>query len=200
MIVREEAFAALGDPFDRPAELARGVKRQRVLGRGHAFRAESAADIAGDDAEAVLGNLEDVLGEGAARAVDRADAAIEREAAEALVVFGDDAARLDRVVHDARDDEMLARDVMRLGESGIDRGLVADLEKVRDVVGAIRPDRRRAGLHRIAGQHDRGQRLVIDLDALRRVFRFGEAFGDDIGDLVADEMRLRRVRGRDAGW
>src|SRR5690348_17595144 len=85
---------------------------------------------------------------------------------------------------------MLARNVMRLAESGIDRGLVAELENVRDILRTIGPDRRRPLLHRVRGQHDRRQRLVIDLDALRRVFCCGESFRDDVSDRVADELRL----------
>src|SRR6185437_5434741 len=167
----------------------RSIERERVFGRGVALRAEGAADIAADDAKAVLRNFENVLGEGPANAMDRADAAIEREFAVARIIVADAAARLDRVVHDPADDEALARDVMRRGESRLDGRFVAELEDIRDIVRTFGPDCGSARRDRIDRARDRSQRLIDDLDPLGGVLRLGKRLGDDIGDLVADEMR-----------
>jgi hypothetical protein len=57
----KHALAALGDPFDRPSDLARGPQRQRVFGIMRALHAE-AADLAGDDAELRFRDVEDTAG------------------------------------------------------------------------------------------------------------------------------------------
>jgi hypothetical protein len=58
----KHALAALGDPFDRPSDLARGPQRQRVFGIMRALHAEAAADLAGDDAELRFRDVEDTAG------------------------------------------------------------------------------------------------------------------------------------------
>ena len=92
--------------------------------------------------------------------MDRADAAIEREAAVPRIIVADAAARLDRVVHDAADDEVLLHHMLGLGEGSGHRGLVAELEHVRDIVGAFVPHRGRARSDRIGGADHVGQRFV----------------------------------------
>ena len=56
----------------------------------------------------------------------------------------------------------------------------------RDVAGRLRPDLRRAGLHRFAQIGHRIGRRVVDLDRLGAVLRRGEGLADHHGDRLAD--------------
>jgi hypothetical protein len=47
----EEIFAAVGAPLHRPGELARRMAHERILVRDAGLHAESAADVADDQAE-----------------------------------------------------------------------------------------------------------------------------------------------------
>jgi hypothetical protein len=71
---------------------------------------------------------------------------------------------------------------MRLGEGGVDLGLVADGVDVADVARAIVPDLDGLGLDRERGIDQGGQGVVVDLDALGRVRGGLERLGDDEGD------------------
>ena len=53
---RAEVFAAALHPAHRPREFARGERDQHVLRRLHAFLSEAAANVAGDDADALRGH------------------------------------------------------------------------------------------------------------------------------------------------
>ena len=117
----------------------------------------------------------------------RADAAMQGVAAEARVVLADAAARLDGVGRDAADHEAVLDDMRGLREPRVGRRLVAELKEEGTVVGTFLPHRRRALFDRRLEPPDRGQRLERHLDHLGRVLRLLQRFGDDIGDLVADE-------------
>src|SRR6185437_11348316 len=60
MHVGGDRFAALGGPFDRPAELCRGPDRENFLGVDLTLHAERAADIEGANPDARLRNTEDL--------------------------------------------------------------------------------------------------------------------------------------------
>src|SRR6185437_5830981 len=94
MLVGEERLAALAAPFDRPAELARRPERQAMLDILPALGAEAAADIAGDDANPGVGNLEHRAGEHVAHAMGVLHIGIKREALLVRIVETERAARL----------------------------------------------------------------------------------------------------------
>ena len=84
-----------------------------------------------------------------------------------------------------------------VGEGRLGLGLVAVDRGEADVVLAVVPDQRRAGLGGVGGG-DRGrQRLVVDLDQFGGVHRLVLGLGDDEGDIVADEahavLHQRRI-------
>ncbi len=82
------------------------------------------------------------------------------------LVDADAAARLHRRRRDAVDDETMLRRRGRPCEGRIGLGLVAlDLDEA-DVVRAVVPDERHAGLDRVARRDDRRQRFVVDFDQL----------------------------------
>ncbi len=163
-----------------------------------ALHAEAAADLAGDDAQLGFRDVEDAARHVGAGAVRALGADIKREAAEPVVPLADAAARLHRGGGDAVEDELEAADVMGAGEGRLDGALVAEREEEALVVGAFRPELRGAGRERFFGRGDGGQRLVLDLDQLRRVLREIHTLGDDKGDGVADQHRavLRQRRAR----
>jgi hypothetical protein len=106
---------------------------------------------------------------------------------------------------DARDHVTPPHNVCCARKSGLGRRLVAGFEEVRNIVRALVPNRRRAGLRSPCGVGDRRQRLVIDCDQIRRVLRQRHSFGDDHCDriaemphAVADKPRVRARKHRRA--
>ena len=151
MFIRQDGLAALAGPLDRASELSRCPWHQAVLGVLPTLGAETAADVVGDHADAVLGDLEDVLGQRVAHAVRVLHVGPDRVAAVAFIVAADHAARL-HVVRVDPADHVAAFDHPRgFRECGIRVGGVAGLEHVGDVVRAFVPDRRRAGRDRLRG-------------------------------------------------
>ncbi len=71
-------------------------------------------------------------------------------------------------------------------EGGVGRGLVAVGMDEADVVLAIVIDERRARRGSLAGGHDGGQRLVVDLDQFGGVRRLVPGLGHHEGDVIAD--------------
>ena len=59
MIVAEEGFRAGANPARGAAELFRRDQHQRLLGIHEALHAEAAADVLGNDAHLVLGQIQD---------------------------------------------------------------------------------------------------------------------------------------------
>ena len=184
--IAQERFRARRHPLNRPADQFRRQQHQRTFVVDGGLHAEAAADVAADDANLVVGHFQNVIA--TVRSETRSCAAAWCRWCSALdrLVEADAAARLHGCGGDAVDDEMMFDDVGRLGESRIGRFLVAfDLDEA-DVVRAIVPDERDAGVHRIAGRDDRRQWLVIDFDQLGGVDGLEISFGDDEGDVVAD--------------
>src|SRR6185437_298214 len=98
--IGEKGFAAARIPFDGPAELARRPGEHRVFGIYRGAHAEAAADIAGDDADAVHGDAE-ARGHGEFDAVNALAHRVNGEALRRFVVFGEGNARLHRRAADA---------------------------------------------------------------------------------------------------
>ena len=79
--VRQERLAPLARPPDGAAELAGGVADQDLLGIQEQLHAEAAAHVGGHDADAVLVDVEDGLGEHRLDAPAALRVGVEREAA-----------------------------------------------------------------------------------------------------------------------
>jgi hypothetical protein len=75
---------------------------------------------------------------------------------------------------------------MGAGEGGFGLRLVAPFIGVGDVIWVLFPNARGIELRRVSRRSDRRQRLVVDLDQLRRVLRLRQSIGDDHRDRIAD--------------
>ena len=106
------------------------------------------------------------------------------------VVFADRRAGLHEARDDARIDDRDFGDRMRLVEGRFGRLLVADRHVEQHVAGLVRPDLRRALLHRVDDAGDRRQRRPVDLDRLDGVARVVDGVGHDEGDGIADMAHL----------
>src|SRR5712672_6747 len=101
--------------------------------------AEPAADIARDDPDLAFRDFENTSGERLAHPMRVLHIGVERETVLAGVPHADRTARLHEMGIDPADHIAALDDASRLGESRLGRGLVAGLEQVRDVVGALVP-------------------------------------------------------------
>ena len=196
--VDDERFLPVAEPFDRPAELLRGPGQQRVLREVEGLHPEAAADIAGDDAQSVVLDAE-MLRHRAAQAESALRADMQRVALGLRIVFGEDAARLERRDHDAVDREIERHDLRRLGESLVAFVAVAQAPIERNIARLLVPQHRRARLHRLGRIDHRRQRGVIDLDQIERVLRRGQTIGDHQRDRIADMAHFIRRQQRPAG-
>src|SRR6516225_12331043 len=89
VVVRQPALAALGDPFDRPANLARGPQYQSIFGIMPALHAKAAADLTGDNSELGFRDVQDSACQVGARGVRALGPDVEREAAQPTVPIAD---------------------------------------------------------------------------------------------------------------
>ena len=169
VLVGHEPFAPIGGPLDRAAEPLGRPQHERVLRIGAAAHPEASPDLTGDHAQMALGDPEDLIGEELAQPVRRLDSGVERVTPGAPIPLADRGARLERRRGHSRDDELEARDVRGAGEPAGHRVTIAGLPDERDVVGSLRPHRRRAGARHLGGRGHRGQRLVVDGHELRGV-------------------------------
>src|SRR5262249_38494240 len=94
VLVGGDGLAPLARPLDRPPDFSRGPEYQAVLGILPTLGAEAAADVAGDDAHLMLGDLEDVAGERRPDAVWVLHVRVERVAILAGIVDAERAPRL----------------------------------------------------------------------------------------------------------
>jgi hypothetical protein len=80
VLVGRDGVPSLALPLDGTAELPRRPEDQAVLRVLPALGPEAAADVAGDDADLVLGDLEDVAGQRVPDAMGILDVRVEGEA------------------------------------------------------------------------------------------------------------------------
>ena len=139
--VGEEGLAALAGPLHGAAELAGGVADHGVLGVEEELHAEAAADVGGDDADAVEGRLEDDGGQHLLDAPAALGVGGQRPLGGGRVVGGGGGAGLHAVDDDAVVHDRQAGDVRGLGEEGVDAGLVAGFPVEADVLRHVRPRR-----------------------------------------------------------
>ncbi len=114
------------------------------------------------------------------------EAAMQRVAAGAGVVFAGDAARLDRLAVTRLMTRRCSTTCAARGEGGIHLGLVAGLVEIGLVVRAIVVELRRARCEGVARRYDRGPRRIVDRDTLGGVARLVERVGDHHRDRIAD--------------
>ena len=129
VIVAEQRLGASRDPFDRAPDPPRRPGDDGFFGIDLALHAETAADIAGDDADAAFRDMQDLVGEGVAHAVHMLGAGVERPAAGAGIILGEAAARLHRDGGDAVVGERQPRDMGGPREGRIDRRGVAHAQR-----------------------------------------------------------------------
>jgi hypothetical protein len=196
-----ELLGAIGFPAHRLAGLARGPQQQDPFGIEEVLGAEAAADVGRVQAEAVERQLEDELGELAADAVQSLPGQLEVEAVARGIVARDAGARLDRRHHDAVVHDVDLDDVRRLLHRRGSSDGIALLDVERRVLRRLRPEKRRTFGERGAAVDDGGQRVVVDLDQLRRRARCIGAVGDDerhgIADMAHALDRQRKARRHD---
>ena len=187
-IVDDVALAARLRPLHGAAEPARDRERERLLGVDVQLRAEAAADVGRDHAQLRLGDAGDAA-ERDAGDVRHLRRRPERELAGRRDRRDEHGARLDRV----RDQPVLAIALLDrdggLGEQPVDLARV-ELPRVAAVRAELLVDERRALCERRLGVDDDRQRLVVDLDELRRVLGGAAARRRDHRDRVADVARL----------
>ncbi len=197
--VAQEGLAALGGPFHRLAQLARGVAGQHVLGVQEQLHTETAADVGGDDAEFLRVGLEHGRGKQTLQQPAALGVGVQRPAL--AVIIGDGRARFHGRDDDAVVDHAQPGDVRRPGELGLGRGLVADFPVERGVARHVRPDPGGGGVGRDGQVGGGGQDVVLDADRLGGIACLLGGGGDDEGHGIADmahravgQHRMRRHR------
>ena len=169
VVVADVGLVAGGEPFDRPADAARGPRHQHQLRIDGAAQPVAAADVAGDQPHLGLGNLQHVLGDGFAKQPWPLEAAMQRVAAGTGVVLSGHTTGFNRIGGDTIDDEPLLDHVRGAGEGGFDRGFVAGFIEIGLVFGAVVVELRRARFERLARRHHRGPHCIVDRNVLGRV-------------------------------
>ena len=183
-----------------PSELGPDHDRD-VVRIGAGLEPEGAADILGDDVQALLRPAHEAENVVAQRA-GALRAGTHRVAVGGLVVACGKAARLHRGDDEALVDDRDARHVRGAADDLLDRGCVGvgirrrARPVDRDIAGRFRPQLRRVRLDRVAHVDDRLDVLVFDDDALGGVLRGKRGLGDHDGnrltnmhDAIARECR-----------
>ncbi len=204
MARREEFLDALGGVPHRPLQRARGEGDDDVLRIDGGLHPESAADVADDDAYALLRNFQNRVGELVAESRRSLAAHEHRQTTARVVVGGERRARLDRAVRDALVDEIERDDVLRALERRRCGGGIAVAGLARDVVGRLGDDHGCACRGRSDDVDHSRERLIVDLHGVRGVAGFERRRGDHRDDGLADKahgvdrkrMPRRRRRAR----
>ena len=187
LFVGQQAFGAVGNPFDRPFNDFRRPQRQAVFGIATALDTEPAAHLVADDPQFGLRHSEYLVADLSPDAVDGLDRCAQIVAVLVGIVEGYAAAGFHRVAGDAVDADAVADDMRSAGERGSDRRRIAALVHERLVSRIVFPDRDCARRQRIVDRDDRGQRRVVHVDQLGRVYRLVQRFGHDKRHRLADE-------------
>ena len=199
--VAEEALGPAAQPTHRPPQPARGPGHQDLLGVGKILHAEAAAEIVGENPQALLPDPENAGDDGAC-AVHMLAVDVEGVALGLRVVDAERAARLDGV-HDQAVVDQLDLHRMGRGREGRLRGRpVAVLPDAGEVARRLRPELGRTRLPRLRRVHHRRQRRVVHVHQVRRVACGGEGLGHDHGHRLADmahaahgQHRVGRIAG-----
>src|SRR5581483_7794799 len=114
--VRKKMFAAIGDPFDRLAQLFGSDSIERILAIGKKLGTESAANVVRNDAHLLRRQLHHHAANNIAD--DVAALAADGKRITISVVFGENTASIEIIGYDALVDEAHADGVRCLGENG----------------------------------------------------------------------------------
>jgi hypothetical protein len=185
--VGEKRLAAVGDPFDRPADFLRRPQAHHFFRVDEDFRAEAAADIGRDHPQLVLRRHADKSRDDQPRHVRILGGVPQGEAVAATIVFADRGARLHGVRHQAVVDEVEPGHVLRRFERRLDGFAVAEMPLIDGVVWRDLVDLRRVRELRLGGIGHHRQHLKVDRDFFAGVARLRGGFGDRHGDRVAGE-------------
>ncbi len=190
-----EVLAALLEPAHRLPELACREHYQHVLGVLDALLAESAPDVASDDANP-LDRLAQRAREDGLQHVRRLGAGPDRECAAERLHCRQYPARLERRSDIAMRAQLLFDHDRRAGERFVGQALLGR-DRQREVIRPAGLEERRVGGEGRDRVEDDRQRFVVDLDLLRRIDRRVAVFGDDHGDRLTDVGHFRRREQRD---
>ncbi len=196
--VGEERFAARGDPAHRLRQLARGVTHRDVLRIRPDLHAETAADVAHDDAHVVRRHLQDRARQRHLEALARLTGHVHRVLARGAVVVAQDRARLHRVGCQPVVHQIELHHVRGAGDRLVHRRGITHGKHAGNVAGCRGPQRRCARLDRGGRIDHRRQRFVAHLDALGRVHRLSMRARDDDRDRFADVAHL--AAGQRVSW
>ncbi len=184
--VAQERLRTRRHPFHRPADELGAKQHQGDLVIDRRLHAEAAADVAAHHADLVVGDFQHELRQLGLEHIGPLQRGVDGVAALGRLVEADGAARLHGRRGDAVDDELVLDHMRGARKRRVGRLLVTlDLDEA-DIVRAILPNQRHAGIDRVAGRDHGRQRLVIDLDQFGGVDRLEIGLGDDEGDIVAD--------------
>ena len=184
VVGRDQMLAAVLDPFDRPAQAARGETDQHVLGIELAADAETAADVPLEQLQPAGGQIEH-RGDGIAVVMRHLGGAVHLQTITAGVVASDRAARLERHAAVPADRELELDHRVGLAERLIEIAVAfADRRRLARDAGSELARRR-------GGTDDRRQLLDLERHQLGGVLCeigvLGEHAGDRLAD-VADEL------------
>ena len=177
MDVGGEALQPVGDELDRPfQQLGEGGGRH-LVGIDVDLDAERSADILGDDAHLMLGEIQ-MLGEDVLHHVGRLRPLIDGQPLLAGIEVGEDRARLERHAGVAAEDENLLDDLVRFLESPVH---LADIEDTleSEVVAELGMDDRRFRVERRLRIGDDRELLIVDDEQFGGVFGKRPRLGDD---------------------
>ena len=182
--VGQKGFAPARDELDGPAERQRERAGRHVVLVDVDLDAEAAADVGGDDPNALLAQAEELREHGLHHVRDLGRDP-HRERARGGLVVGDQASRLERHARVTARRERAHPHAPGVGEGALDVP-GGESRLVEDVVAELGMDQGRAGRHRALRREHRGQRLVLHLDQRRRVVGRRPALGGDRNDRLAD--------------
>ena len=195
--VAEQGFAAIGGPFHRAAEFARGPGHQHLLGEDLAPRSEVAADVADNKPHLVIGHAERG-GQLPVQSSDRTIAGMDRVFSGGGIVFADCRARLHRRSSDPRHPGLELGNVLGAREGGLGRSCIADQGVNADIRAVVLMQQGSARLGCIGCEGHMRQRRVVDGDPLGAVLRRGDRFPHHDGERLSDKaclvVRQREVR------
>jgi len=120
--IRLERLAAIGDPFDRPLQLAGRPRHQGFLGIDYLFAAEAAADIGRHDTQLAFRNSEDQNSDQHPRDMGKLGRGIKRVIAGRGLILSQSSPRFHCVGHQSIVDEIDLGEVMGPGKGGVGRG------------------------------------------------------------------------------
>jgi len=182
----DELLAALGDPFDRPAESPRRPQHQHPFGIKEILDAEPTPDVGGAHGDAVGRHIEDDFSELLAQAMHPLTGQQQVEAVGGSIVAADRGARLDRGDDQPVVDQLDLDDVGCRREGRIDCRFVAALEPVRQIARRVVPQPRRLLGERFPRVDHRRQWPICHVDSLGGVARLLRRVGHDERHRVAN--------------